>query len=102
MITSFCRSWMTMAPALGSILSISPPLLVHVAEPVARDLHPHAVDGRRGRDVHGAPVVVAPIDVADALRHLDRAEMLAVRADDPDAVGTRGVDVPSPASLPPV
>src|SRR3982074_356307 len=92
MITSFCRSWMTMAAFLGSIRSISPPL-VHVAESVARNLHPHAVDGGRGRDVERAPVVAAPVDVADAFRHLDRAEVLAVRAEDPDAVGAGDVDV---------
>src|SRR4029077_5148066 len=93
MITSFCKSWMTMAAALGLILSISPPPLVHVAESVARDLHPHAVHGRRGRDVQGAPVVVAPVDVAHAFGHLDRAEVLAVRTEDPDAVRAGDVDV---------
>src|ERR1700738_3798386 len=102
MITSFCRSWMTRAAALGSILSISLPSLVHVAEPVARNLHPHAIDGRRSRDVHRAPVVVAPVDVAGALRHLDPPEMLAVRADDPDAVGAGDVDVSLLIGLHPV
>src|SRR4051812_16833483 len=91
MITSFCRSWMIIAADLGSIRSIS--LLTHVAEPVARDLHAHAVDRRRGRDVQGLPVGVAPVQVADRLGHLDRAEVLALGREDQDAVGAGDVDV---------
>src|SRR5712691_1190519 len=101
MITSFWRSWITRAAEFGSMRSICLPL-VHVAEPVSRDLHPYAVDGGRGRDVERAPVVVAPVDVADALRHLDRAEMLTVRREDPDAVGAGDVDVALLVELHPV
>src|SRR6266851_7867732 len=101
MITSFWRSWITRAAEFGSMRSICL-LLMHVAELVAGDLHPYAVDRGRGRDVERAPVVVAPVDVADALRHLDRAEMLAVRREDPDAVGAGDVDVALLVELHPV
>src|SRR5437764_12120875 len=72
MITSFCRSWMIRAADFGSIRSIRL-LLVHVAEPVAADLHPHPVDGGRRRDVQRLPVVVAPVGVADGRRKLEYA-----------------------------
>src|SRR5438552_3200970 len=101
MITSFCMSWITRAAAFGSIRSISPPS-VHVAESVARNLHPHAIDrGRRGNEER-APAVLAPVDVADALRHRDRAQMLAVRAEHPNAAGAGDVDVAVLVELHPV
>src|SRR5437667_4151278 len=80
----------------------SAPPSVHVAEPVAADLHPHAVDRGRGRDVEPAPVVAAPVDVADVLRHLDRAEMLAAAVEDPDALRPSDVDVAALVELHPV
>src|SRR5215210_484787 len=92
MITSFCRSWMIIAAVVESIRSNSP-LLGHVAEPVARDLHPHAVDRRRGRDVQRLPVVVAPVHVADGLGDLDRPEVLPLGREDHDASGAGDVDI---------
>src|SRR6476646_10661361 len=74
-ITSFCRSWMTRAVVLGSMLSTLPPPLLHVAELVSCDLHPHAVDRGRGRDVQRPPVVVAPVQIADVLRDRDHAKV---------------------------
>src|SRR5438309_11703608 len=101
MITSFWRSWMISAADFGSIRSIRL-LLVHVAEPVAADLHAHAIDRRRGRDVHRLPVVAAPVQVAGALRDLDHAEVLAFGAEDPDAVRAGDVDVAPLVGLHPV
>src|SRR5262245_44620362 len=69
------------------------PLLVHVAEPIAGDVHAHAVDGRRRRDVQRLPVVVAPVEVAGAFGDVDGPEMLALRAKDPNAPGPGDVDV---------
>src|SRR5438132_8626831 len=101
MITSFWRSWMIRAADFGSIRSIRL-LLAHVAEPVAADLHPHAVDRRRGRDVEPLPVVVAPVQVPSALRYLNGAEVLALGAEDPDALGAGDVDVALLVRLHPV
>src|SRR5919206_4807544 len=92
-ITSFCRSWTMSTARLGStstcsaIVSLTFPSSRHVAEPVARDLHPDPVQGRRARHVQVAPVVAAPVEVADVLRHLDHPEQLRVRADHPHAGG---------------
>src|SRR4051794_6276030 len=74
MMTSFCRSWITRAALFGSILSTSRLLLLHVAESIAADLHPHAVHGRGRRDEEVCPVVAAPVHVPDGLRDLDHAE----------------------------
>src|SRR5947209_2310298 len=82
MITSFWRSWMIIAAAPASIdsgLSFAdtrPPSSVHVAEAVAADLQRDPVHRGGRRDVERAPVLAAPVEVADALRHLDDAELL--------------------------
>src|SRR5919204_5465078 len=98
MITSFCKSWTIRAarPGSTSTRSVSFSLTVsssrHVAEPVPRDLHRDAVQRRRARHVQIAPVVAAPVEVADVLRHLDHAEQLRLGADHPDAARPGDVD----------
>src|SRR5256885_1371724 len=102
-ITSFCRSCTTSAARAGSTLTCSLSLTAsssgHVAEPVAPDLHPDPVKRGRGRHIEIAPVVAAPVEVADVLGHLDHAEVLALRADHPDAARPGDVDVASLVAL---
>src|SRR6266513_677976 len=105
-ITSFCRSCTTSAARAGSTLICSLSLTAsssrHVAEPVAPDLYPDPVERGRARHVEIAPVVAAPVEIADVLRHLDHAEVLGLRADHPDAAGPGDVDVASLVALHPV
>src|SRR2546423_1592691 len=105
-ITSFCRSWTIRAVRRGSASSRSVSLTVssspHVAEPVFPHLHPDPIERRRGRHVEVAPVVAAPVEVADVLRHLDHPEQLGLRADHPRAARARHVDVAALVALHPV
>src|SRR6266480_4180328 len=105
-ITSFCRSCTTSAARAGSrvicSLSLTASSSRHVAEPVAPDLYPDPVERGRARHVEIAPVVAAPVEIADVLRHLDHAEVLGLRADHPDAAGPGDVDVASLVALHPV
>src|SRR5579883_1734624 len=48
-------------------------------------LQPDLVDPRSGRDVERLVVGVAELDVGGKLGRLDRADVLAVRRDDPDS-----------------
>src|SRR5256886_1366872 len=102
-ITSFCRSCTTSAARAGSTLTCSLSLTAsssgHVAEPVAPDLHPDPVKRGRARHIEIAPVVAAPVEIADVLGHLDHAEVLALRADHPDAARPGDVDVASLVAL---
>src|SRR5919204_3127532 len=106
-ITSFWRSWTIRTARPGSTSTCSAISLTlssspHVAEPVARHLQPDPVQRRRARQVQVAPVVPAPVEVADVLRHLDHAEQLRLRADHPDAAGAGDVHVAALVALHPV
>src|SRR6266850_770976 len=105
-ITSFWRSWMIRAARPGSRSMRSVSLTVsssrHVAEPIAGHLHRDPVQRGRAGHVQVAPIVAAPVEVADVLRDLDDAQQLCVRTDHPDAAGTRDVDVAVLVALHPV
>src|SRR4051812_9886881 len=94
MITSFWRSWMIIAERFRS--SLRPSSLTespHVGESVAGDLAGDAVDrGGRG-DEQLVPVRPAPIDVADVLGDLDRADVPAAGIEDADAARPGDPDV---------
>src|ERR1044071_3574846 len=104
MITSFCMSWISSAVRLGSSfsLALSISLLGHVGLAPRPDLRLECVQGRRARDEHRVPVGAAPGQVADVLRDPDRSEMLAVRADHPDAARAYDPDVALHVALHPV
>jgi len=53
-------------------------------------------------DVESSPVSVAPVQVGDAFRDLDCAEVLGLGADNPDAVRHPGIQVPAIIDLDPV
>src|ERR1044071_1916365 len=95
MITSFCMSWISSAVRLGSSFSLamSISLLGHVGLAPRPDLRLECVQRRRARDEHRVPVGAAPGEVADVLRDPDRAEVLAVGADHPNAARPRDPDV---------
>src|SRR4051794_11360635 len=98
-ITSFCRSWMMSAVRPGSRFTCSPSV---VGERRGRHLGVDAVQRRGARDEEGLPVRAAPRQVADVLRDLDDAEVLAVRADHPDALRPGHPDVAALVALHPV
>src|SRR2546421_3660482 len=86
MITSFCRSWTISAVRFGSIVksAIARLLSAHEGFAPSRHLGLEAVEAVRCADEHPLPAGAAPVQVADALRNLDDAEVLTVRAEDPD------------------
>src|SRR5438132_1077584 len=101
MITSFCRTWTISAVRLGSILksAIARLLSAHERFFAPRDLRLEAVEAVRRADEHPLPVGTAPVVVADGLRDLNGAEMLSVRAEDPDALRPRDPDVAALVAL---
>src|SRR5438105_9724956 len=106
-ITSFCRSWTisTARPASTSSrssVSLTVSSSRHVAEPVARRLHPDPVQRRRAGHVELGPVIAAPVEIADVLRHFEHAEVLRLRADHPDAARPGHVDVAVLVALHPI
>src|SRR6266540_719006 len=107
-ITSFCRSWMISTVPLGSSfsgsVSFSPivPPLGHERLAASRGLRLEAVETGRRAHEHPAPVSAAPVEVADRLGDLDRAQVLAFGRDHPDACGPRHPEVPELVALHPV
>src|SRR6188472_411554 len=96
MITSFWRSWMSSAARAPSScrgwvssLKGSP----HVVQAVARHVRVDAVHRRARRDEQPVPRGTAPVDVPHVLGNLDHAEVLALRAEDPDALRAGDPDV---------
>ena len=74
----------------------------HVAWPGSPASRADATQGMSRGDVESTPVSVAPVQVGDTFRDLDRAEVLGLRADDPDAVRHPRVEVPALIDLDPV
>src|SRR4051812_34700926 len=104
-ITSFCMSWMISAARLRSMSTLSFSLMVpsaHERLAAAAHLGLDAVQGRRRRHEQPAPVGAAPVQVADALRNLDDAEMLALGREDPHTFGPGHPDVAALVALHPV
>src|SRR4051812_12844770 len=103
-ITSFCRSWISIAVFFGfSFFSFAiASLLAHVRLAPRADLGLDRIQRRRARDEQGVPVGPTPREVARVLRDLDHAEVLAGRADHPDAAGAGDPDVALLVALHPV
>src|SRR5262245_44785696 len=107
-MTSFCRSWMSIAqrPAssFSSSFTVPPPTwyLAHIWLAARADERRDRVQGRRRRDEERVPVRPAPCEVADVLGDPDRADVLARRRDHPDPTRPGHPDVPALVALHPV
>src|SRR5687767_8311932 len=73
--------------------------LTHVRQPAAGHERVDAVERRRRADEQLAAVLAAPREVRPALGELDRAEVLALRRDDPDPARAGHPDVAARVAL---
>src|SRR6266508_1256389 len=64
------------------------------ALPNTRRVHANFVDARPRRDIKSLAVGVAEFDIGSKLRRKNRAQMLALRRNNPDAAGRRFIEIP--------